>query len=53
LHFKFDGVAFVQGLVPITDDRLEMNEHVFSSRTGNEAVSFGCVEPLYCPSFHE
>jgi hypothetical protein len=48
LHF----VAIVQGFVPITNNRLIMDEYIFAIRTGNKSKAFSSVEPFDCSFFH-
>src|ERR1700733_1450041 len=47
LAFELHRIALVQGLVSVLLDSGEMNEDIFSSRTLDEPVSFGSVEPLH------
>jgi len=47
LAFELHRIALVQGLVSVLLDSGEMNEDILSSRTLDEPVSFGSVEPLH------
>src|SRR5579871_3516795 len=50
-HLKLHLGAFFQAAIPLGLDRREVNEHVFAVLALDEAISLGCVEPLYCTFF--
>jgi hypothetical protein len=50
--FKVHLIALVQGLVPVADDLLEVDEHIFARFALNESEALGPIEPLYCSRFH-
>jgi hypothetical protein len=52
LDLKLHFVAFVQALVPFTDNGAIMDEHVLTAVALNETITLGGVKPLYCPCFH-
>ena len=47
LAFELHRIALVQGLISVLLDSGEMNEDILSSRTLDESVSFGPIEPLH------
>ena len=47
-HVEFDGLTFVEGLVPLTFDVGVVNEDVVSFLTRDETVAFFAVEKLHC-----
>ena len=51
-HFEIHFVAFVQGLIPFTDDFFEIDENIFARSALDKSEALGPVEPLHCPCFH-
>ena len=51
-HLKLDLIAFVQGLVAVADNGLEVHEHVFAAFARNEAEALRGVEPLDGSLYH-
>jgi len=52
LDFELHFVAIVQGFVPITNNRLVMDEHVFAICTRNKSKTLSSIEPFDCSFFH-
>jgi hypothetical protein len=52
LDFKLHFVAIVQGLIPVANDRLVMDEDIFAICARNESKAFSSVKPLDCSFFH-
>jgi len=50
LYFKFDLLAFGQGLIPVANDCAEMDKHVVAVFTLDEPKAFFLVKPLYSAS---
>ena len=50
-YFKFNCLAFVQGLVSVHHDRREVDKNVFSGLPLDETVPLGSIEPLHCALF--
>jgi hypothetical protein len=52
LDLKFNPIAFLQGLVALTQDRGVVNEHILiTSRARNEPKPLLVVKPLHGPDF--
>jgi hypothetical protein len=47
LHLEFNGLALVEGLVPIGLNRRKVHKDVLSGLTLNKSIAFGGVEPLH------
>ena len=52
LDFELHFVAVVQGFVPITNNRLVMDEHIFAICTRNKSKALSSIEPFDCSFFH-
>jgi len=52
LDFELHFVAIVQGFVPVTNNRLVMDEHIFAICARNKSKAFSSVKPLDCSFFH-
>src|SRR5262249_46484848 len=50
-HFELYSGTFVQTSIALCLNRGEVYEHVFTVLPLNEAIPFGCVEPLHCTFF--
>ena len=50
-HFKFNGLAFVEGLVTLGLNGTVVHEDVFTALPLNEPVALAGVKPLYCSLF--
>jgi len=51
LDFKFDGLAFVEGLVALGLDRRKVDENILPGLALDETVSLAGVEPLHSSLF--
>ena len=47
--FKFDILAFIEGLKSISIDRAVMNKHITATLFLNKAVTFCVIEPFDLP----
>src|SRR5262245_51035929 len=50
-HFELNSGTFVQSSIALRLNRGEVYEYVFTVLPLNEAIPFGCVEPLHCTFF--
>src|SRR5487761_55522 len=46
-HFEFNGLAFVESLIPLGLNGAVMHEDVLAALTLDEPVAFAGIEPLY------
>ena len=52
LDIEFDTVPLVEGLIAFANDRLVVDEHIFTGFTLNETEALGSVEPFDDSLFH-
>jgi len=50
--FEANFVPFGQGLIPVTDNLLEMHKNIVAAFARYETVALGSVKPFHCPCFH-
>ena len=46
LDFELNGLAFVEALVPVSLDRREVHENIFTGLALDETITLCCVKPL-------
>src|SRR6185437_6194683 len=51
LHFEFDSLAFVEGLITLGLNCTVVHEDIFATLPLNEPVALAGVKPLYCSLF--
>jgi len=51
LHFEFDSLSLIQGLVAVHGDGREVYEYIFSGLTLDKSKTLRSVKPLYCSLF--
>src|SRR5215813_339817 len=50
-HFEFYSGAFIETSITLRLNCREVYEYVFTVLSLNEAIPFGCIEPLHCTFF--
>jgi hypothetical protein len=48
LHFEFNGLPLVEGLVPVGLNRREVHKDVLTGLALDKSIALGGVEPLHC-----
>jgi len=48
LHFEFNRLPFVEGLVPFGLNRRKVHENVLARLALDESITLCCIKPLYC-----
>ena len=48
LHFEFNRLPFVEGLVPFGLNRRKVHENILARLALNEPITLCCVKPLHC-----